>query len=145
MSGQPPSYGSDFTLRFDDAKGSRQSAVESKQDPYEHYDTPEVGDSKPEIGSSSYALSRDLSRRSSTGPSNDMPMDGSDGMRDAPKFPEPNAETGYAYGASPASHTVVDDNAKDTLFAAGTSPNPARSSRYQDLGECPWCWLSDCR
>jgi hypothetical protein len=131
MSGQPPNYGSDFTMRYDDTKDNHQSAVESKQDPYEHYDAPEVGHTKAEVGSSSDGLNRGLSTRSTAGPSNDKPMDGTDQtMRDAPKFPEANAETGYRYGE--------DDTPKDEPFVGGKFPDPSRSSRYQDLGA--WTW-----
>ena len=130
MSGQPPNYGPDFTVRHDDTKGSRLSTLESKQDPYEHYDAPEVGHTKAEVGSSSDGLNRGLSTRStrsSAGPSNDKPMDGTDlTTRDAPQFPEPNADTGYRYGA--------DDLVKDEPFVGGKFSDPARSSRYQDLG-----------
>ncbi|KAF6766139.1 hypothetical protein DFP72DRAFT_8116 [Ephemerocybe angulata] len=133
MASHPPNYDDRFTppLRYEDGNtNSLGSNLDSKQDPYEHYDEkPEIGDSKQaDVGSSSYGLNRGFSSRSSA--STTMTRAGADATRDEPHFPEPDTSSNNPFASSLAPQIEVGDS-KDALV--GAKANPARSSRYQDL------------
>lgn len=122
MASQPPNYTSDYTQ-----KSTNQSGLDSKQDPYEHYDsTPEIGDEKLAAGGSNQGLSRNLSSRSTTSTSmNNL----GGGPHDTSPYPDRTLSqpTPYNHDLSPE----IGDSRDDFV---NKSANPARSSRYQDLG-----------